>query len=341
MNPFEKFYRVPTSQELLDIAFSRAMKSSAQVSISAPRMIKAERKEKKRIQVVIKELITRILVIIKSVPMLDEIPEFYRELAALLVDTEKLKLVLGRLNGILPVLSKLERDYLKAIKDSELPKEIAKHRKGLFGRVSSIIMKQKSSLEYLNEIRHELRKIPSINYTLPSIVIAGYPNVGKSSIVKLVSSAKPEIQPYPFTTKNINIGHYVEKLEYDEMKFQIIDTPGILDRPMSKRNNIELQAILALRLVSDFIIYVFDPTLACGYSIESQIELYNEVILNFSKEGRIPVLIVFNKIDLAKETEIKYLQNKLNLENEIFFLINALTGENVDSLIKYVVKELK
>ena len=43
-NPFSKFYHVPISKELLDIAFKRAMKSSAQVSKNAPIIIKAKKK---------------------------------------------------------------------------------------------------------------------------------------------------------------------------------------------------------------------------------------------------------------------------------------------------------
>ena len=64
-NPFYQFYHVPNSQELLDFAFKRAMKSSAKVSKNAPILIKAKKKETKRIKVAIKELIERILNIIK------------------------------------------------------------------------------------------------------------------------------------------------------------------------------------------------------------------------------------------------------------------------------------
>jgi len=341
MNPFEKFYRVPTSQELLDIAFSRAMKTSVQVSKNAPRILKARKKEYKRVQVAFKEIIDRVLNIIKMIPIIAEIPEFYRELSSLIVDVDKLKLTLGKLNGILPVLSKIERDYERRIKNSELPKEAAKYRRAVFGRISSIIKKQKKSLIYLNEIRGNLRRIPSIDYKIPSIVIAGYPNVGKSSLVSLISTVKPDIQPYPFTTKNILIGHYYIKQKYDELKLQIIDTPGILDRPMLKRNNIEKQAILALKLISDIIVFMFDPTPACGYDIESQVDLFYEIRENFSKDGKIPILIVFNKMDLASEEEIQYLKSKLNLNHGEFFLINALKGENIEQLLENIINELK
>ena len=341
MNPFEKFYRVPTSQELLDIAFSRAMKTSVQVSKNAPKLLKARKKEYKRVQVAFKEIIDRILNIIKMVPIIAEIPEFYRELSSLIVDIDKLKLTLGKLNGILPVLSKIERDYERRIKNSELPKEAANYRRVVFGRISSIIKKQKKGLIYLNEIRGNLRKIPSIDYKIPSIVVAGYPNVGKSSLVSLISTGKPDIQPYPFTTKNILIGHYNIKQKFDELKLQIIDTPGILDRPMLKRNKIEKQAILALKLISDIIIFMFDPTPACGYDIESQVDLFYEIRDNFSKDGKIPILIILNKMDLASEEEIQYLKNKLNLNEREFFLINALKGENIGELLEYLINQLK
>jgi len=336
-NPFNEFFHVPNSQELLDIAFKRAMKSSAKVSKNAPILIKAKKKETKRIKVAIKKLIERILNIIKMVPMIDDLPDFYKELASLLVNTDELKLTLGKLNGILPVLSKIEREYTKNLGKIEAPNEGDQLRRSAFGRISSIINKQKHNLKYLNDIRGKLREIPSIDYTMPCVVVAGYPNVGKSSIVKLISTNKKiEIREYPFTTKKLNIGHLEIERKFDKIKIQIMDCPGILDRSMARRNNIELQAILALRLISDLILFVFDPTPACGYSIDSQIELYNEIKLNFTKEGKIEIIIVFNKKDLASFSEIEYLKNKLNLKDEVFFLTNALTGENLDKISSYL-----
>lgn len=333
-NPFNEFYHVPNSKELLDIAFKKSMKSSSQVSKNAPILIKAKKKESKRIKVAIEELVNRILSIIKMVPIIDDLPDFYRELASILVNINELKLSLGKLNGILPILSQLQREYLHKLKRIEIPKEGDKLRRAAFGRISSIINKQNDTLQYLNEIRGRLREIPSIDYVIPCVVVAGYPNVGKSSIVKNISTNKKiEIKEYPFTTKKLNMGHLEIERRFDKIKIQILDTPGILDRPMAKRNQIELQAILALRLISDLIIFVFDPTLTSGYNIDSQIELYYEIKQKFSKEREIELIIVINKMDLAKNSEIEYLINKLNLRENEFFLTNALTGENLDLII--------
>ncbi|MFX0000051.1 MAG: NOG1 family protein [Candidatus Hermodarchaeota archaeon] len=334
-NPFDEFYHVPNSKELLDSAFKRSMKSSAQVSKNAPILIKAKKKESKRIKVAIEELINRILKIIKMVPMIDDLPDFYRELASILVNIDELKLTLGKLNGILPVLSKIEREHLNKVNRIETPKEGDQLRRAAFGRISSIINKQNENLEYLNKIRGSLREIPSIDYTMPCIVVAGYPNVGKSSIVKNISTNKKiEVKEYPFTTKKLNMGHLEIEKRFQKIKIQCLDTPGILDRPMIERNKIELQAILALRLISDLILFVFDPTPASGYNVESQIELFNEIKYNFSKGGQIEIIIIFNKIDLAKDSEIQYLKDKLDLKDNEFYLTNAQTGENLDKLIK-------
>jgi nucleolar GTP-binding protein len=336
-NPFSHFYHVPNTKELLDIAFKRGMKSSAQVSKNAPILIKAKKKEYKRIKVVIEEIVERILKIIKSVPIIDELPDFYKELASLLVDVDELKLTLGKLNGILPILSQIERDSFKELSQIESPKDADRIRRAVFGRVSSILRKQNQNLEYLNSIRGKLRKIPSINYEMPCVVFAGYPNVGKSSLVVNISTNKKiEVQEYPFTTKELILGHLHIERRFDTIKLQCMDTPGILDRPMSKRNNIEAQAILALRLISDLIIFVFDPTPACGYPIESQIELYNEIKDNFTQDGKIEMAIIMNKKDLASSEELSFLKEKLNLKEGQYFVTNALTGENLDQLINFL-----
>ncbi len=335
-NPFDRFYHVLNSQELLDIAFKRGMKSSAQVSRNAPKLIKAKKKESKRIKVTIDNLVNRILNIIKMVPMIDDLPDFYRELASLLVNTNNLKLTLGKLNGILPVLRQIEREYTSKLRKIEIPKEGDQLRRAAFGRISSIINKQNKNLIYLNSIRGKLREIPSIDPASPCVVFAGYPNVGKSSLVKNISTNKKiEVQEYPFTTKKLIIGHLEIKRKFDKIKLQCLDTPGILDRPMAKRNNIELQAILALRLISDFIVFVFDPTPACGYSIDSQVELYYEIKSNFTKDEKINLFIIINKMDLASSSEIEYLKKQLQIQEEDYYLTNALTGENLDQLISY------
>lgn len=332
-NPFDGFYHVPNSQELLDIAFRKAMKSSASVSKNAPILIKAKKKEARRIKTAIHQIIDRILQIIKRVPRITELPEFYQELAALVVDVDKLRLTLGKLNGILPVLSQIERDHYRQLGKIEFPKEADRIRRSCFGRISSIVNKQDENLRYLNRIRGNLRALPSIDYSTPCVVFAGAPNVGKSSLVKQISTNKNiEVQEYPFTTKKLILGHYKIKKQFESTQIQMMDTPGILDRPMSERNPIELQAILALRLIADMIIFVFDPTPASGYNVESQIKLFREINEKFIKNKDIGMEIIFNKMDFASKEEINLLATRLGINEEDYTLTNALTGKNINKV---------
>jgi nucleolar GTP-binding protein len=124
-----------------------------------------------------------------------------------------------------------------------------------------------------------------------TIVIAGYPNVGKSSFIRLVSSAAPEVAAYPFTTKGIIVGHR----DLPRERIQFVDTPGILDRPAEERNQIERQALSAMMNVADAVLFILDPSEHCGYPIEVQLHLRDEV------QGMVdvPMIVVANKSDLV------------------------------------------
>jgi len=68
------------------------------------------------------------------------------------------------------------------------------------------------------------------------------PSVGKSSFVNSVSRADVEVQPFAFTTKSLFVGH----LDHKYLRFQVIDTPGVLDHPLDEMNTIEMQSVVSL-----------------------------------------------------------------------------------------------
>ncbi len=343
-SPFEYFYQVPSAQQLLDFSFSKASSKSASLPKTLPNLEKIKRKEMKRIETSKEILTKKIKSIIKSVPNLDTLPEFYRRLSHLLVNNDDLRQNLGRLNGTLPIIQRLERDYKRKVTYQRTAKQCAAARVEYFGRCSSVVRKQSKTLQFLEKCRLDLMQVPSVDLILPSVVIAGYPNVGKSTLVGKISSAQPQISEYPFTTKQIYLGMYYDK--FGSRYFQVIDTPGILDRPMSKRNHIEKQAILALNTIATIIIFVFDPTVASGYDVISQIQLLEEIKQIFAEDLEIPIKIVINKIDFATTDEINQLLNKLIemkfiSNNEDVIRTNAKDGENVDEVLKYLLKFFK
>jgi len=76
-----------------------------------------------------------------------------------------------------------------------------------FIRICTVIKKLNSSLNYLEEVRKHLARLPSINPFERTLMITGYPNVGKSSFINSITSANVDVQPYPFTTQSLYVGH--------------------------------------------------------------------------------------------------------------------------------------
>jgi nucleolar GTP-binding protein len=338
-NPFEHFEVVWNSKQLLDYAFSRA-ESKGIAIVDAVNMIeKIKRKETARIINVVDILTEKIKRIIESVPNLSELPEFYRKLSNILVNNDELKQHLGQINGILPLIDRLGKYYTQKVRQQKYAELCGNMRLQCFGRIGSIIRKINPCLGQLDEARIKLKKIPPIDLMMPSVVIAGYPNVGKSSLVGKISTAQPLIADYPFTTKQIFIGMYQDKLK--SRYFQVIDTPGILDRPMADRNVIEKQAILALNTIASMVLFIIDPTITSGYEVEHQVKLYHEIYKDFLGNGIIPVKIILNKSDLATEEEINIVCKLVGIPKEDMILISAKNGTNTDTIVQFLLSFFK
>lgn len=80
-------------------------------------------------------------------------------------------------------------------------------KRAALGRMCTIMLRQNSSLKYLEEVRQHLGRLPSIDPTTRTIILTGFPNVGKSSFMNSVTRADVEVQPYAFTTKSLFVGH--------------------------------------------------------------------------------------------------------------------------------------
>ena len=158
------------------------------------------------------------------------------------------------------------------------------------GRMCTLIKKQRPNLEYLEEVRKHLSRLPSIDPTTRTLIVTGYPNVGKSSFMNKVSRADVEVQPYAFTTKSLFVGHF----DYDFGRWQVLDTPGILDHPLEERNTIEMQAITALAHLHATVLFFIDISEQCGFTIEQQARLFENIKPLFTDR---PLLIVATKTD--------------------------------------------
>jgi len=275
---------VPTADEILDRSFRRAAKKMKEKD-------NKERANEEFVRAVGAAVHDRLVYIIRGFPEFDKIAPFYREMADILFGIENIRKSLGAVGWAAKHTKMVGNQIAFQSRRSE---ETLVLRKRAVARLASMVHQIDKDLLFLNEVRNGLRKLPHVEETF-TIVIAGYPNVGKSSFIRRVSSADPQVAAYPFTTKGIIVGHR----EMGREKIQFVDTPGILDRPAEERNAIEKQALSAMMNVANVILFITDPSEHCGYPMAMQQSLLEEV----RGMVTVPVIVVANKSDIVVANE--------------------------------------
>ena len=197
--------------------------------------------------------------------------------------------------------------------------------------------RQGSSLAYLEQVRQHLSRLPSIDPNTRTLLLTGFPNVGKSSFVNKLTRADVEVQPYAFTTKSLFVGH----TDYNYLRWQVIDTPGILDHSLEERNTIEMQAITALAHLRAAIIYVMDLSEQCGHSVAQQFALFDSIKPLFANK---PLIVAVNKIDILNiedaGDEVNAAFDKLRAEGVTVMPMSTLTEVGVTDVKKLACDKL-
>jgi nucleolar GTP-binding protein len=274
---FERLPTVPLSQELIDRAFKRASKAGI-----------IPGNEEYMVRTAGNVLSSNLANLVRKFPSFENLPPLYREMTDILVGIDSLRISLSRLHWASKQIKDISKEHVREIKNGQ--NKLAT-RRSAFGRMSSVIKSIDKDLTFLNDARDKLRKLPTIDPEVPTILIAGYPNVGKSSFIVQITDARPAIASYPFTTQGIYVGHFTR----DDQKYQVIDTPGLLDRPLFDRNEIERQSIAVLRHLQGVVLFIIDPSEHSGYPLDAQLRLVEDI----KSWIELPVLVVANKMDLA------------------------------------------
>jgi nucleolar GTP-binding protein len=188
-----------------------------------------------------------------------------------------------------------------------------------YGRIASFVREVDDDLKVLDEVARFLKARPQLDPMAPTVVIAGFPNVGKSSLVERLSSAHPKVADYPFTTLALEVGH--ADLGFDRL--QILDTPGVLGR-VGRRSTAEREAETAVEHAATLVVFLIDPSESCGYPMADQ----KRLLARWREElPNVPFLIVGTKSDLVTS-------------KGDWLSVSAKTGAGVDALRNAIAREL-
>lgn len=175
---------------------------------------------------------------------------------------------------------------------------------------------------------------------LADVGLLGFPNVGKSTFLASVTSAKPKIANYHFTTIVPNLG--VVKTKNGD-GFVIADIPGIIEGA-SEGVGLGIQFLRHVERTR-LLLHFLDVSGQEGRNPVEDFEAINKELKKYSEKlSKRKQIIVANKIDVIDETQSKELKavEKLAKEKGLeLFKISAVTGQGVQELINYVTEVLK
>lgn len=173
---------------------------------------------------------------------------------------------------------------------------------------------------------------------IADVGLVGFPNVGKSTILSMVTSARPKIADYHFTTLEPNLG--VVKTEYGD-SFVIADIPGIIEGA-SQGVGLGLKFLRHIERTR-LLLHVIDVSGSENRKPVEDFKIINEELKKYSEKlATRKQIIVANKIDaMQDETLYKDLEELARKENIKIFKISAATGEGLKELFKYVSEVIK
>lgn len=167
---------------------------------------------------------------------------------------------------------------------------------------------------------------------LADVGLVGFPNAGKSTLLSVISAAKPEIAPYPFTTLTPNLGVVKYK---DFQSFIVADIPGIIEGASEGKGlglrflrHIERNSLLL------FMVSAESESISKEYKILlKELQKYNPELLEK------PRVLAVTKIDLLDELALQKIRRTLP-KNIPSIFISALTNQNIEALKDLLWKQL-
>ena len=168
---------------------------------------------------------------------------------------------------------------------------------------------------------------------LADVGLLGAPNAGKSTFIRAVSSARPKVADYPFTTLNPSLG----VVRVGEASFVIADIPGLIEGAAEGAGlgHQFLRHLARTRLLLHLIDISQPEPAREARAIAGELKKYDEALY------RKPRWLVFNKIDLAPDAEARAAAIVRALRwKRPWFKVSALTGDGCRELCKHIAREL-
>ncbi|KAK9797438.1 hypothetical protein WJX73_004556 [Symbiochloris irregularis] len=220
LGSFAKLPYVPPTDELLQSALKRSLRLSRNNKLKNE-TLKARNLTARQLDALTKELAVPLGKLVKGFPAVSQLHQFEQALLLLTLGPQRYERHLHGVDSLRKSLLEVGKGYAaQAAKAKNKADALAIQETG-FANMQSVYAKGESSLINLKEVAKQLRRLPTVEVEAPTVVLVGAPNVGKSSLVRALSSGLPEVCDYPFTTRTVKMGHFF----INGVRHQVTDTP--------------------------------------------------------------------------------------------------------------------
>lgn len=273
---------------------------------------------------------TQLRKISKRFPDFRKIPNIYIELINTAdVSADKIKRYSDELIKMADFADDLSQKTEYKIKKAKTQQTLDFIMKKHLGKINSLFQKNKEPFNELEKARKFMNSLPTFQ-DLYTVAIAGFPNVGKSTLMKNMTGSEVEIQNYPFTTKKLMFSY----LHHNGKRvIQLIDTPGLLNRKIA--NAIEQRAEIVIARNCEKIVFVIDFTESCGYGISEQLSLLKRVT-SLEKS----MIVYESKTDIYDEEDLERREENIAKlkKYKIFTDSEKLKAELIESYLSSLKK---
>lgn len=181
------------------------------------------------------------------------------------------------------------------------------------------------------ELQLELKLIADVG-------LVGFPNAGKSTLISVISAAKPKIADYPFTTLEPNLG-VVDLGDFNT--FVVADIPGLIEGASEGAGLGDrfLRHVERTKLI----LHLVDVSSMSGRDPVEDYEIINRELTNYNEDlGRRPQVVVATKLDALDEPErLESLKERAARDDKPFLEISSVAGKGIKELIKIVQSSLE
>ncbi|KAL0037960.1 hypothetical protein WJX79_007430 [Trebouxia sp. C0005] len=191
--------------------------------------LKARSRAAKQMDTLTKEVAVPLGTYMKGFPSVQRLHPFEQAMLELTWGTQTYEKVLTKVDSLRKSILEVGKGYAGRANKATTKAEATAICEEGFASVEKLYLKSGACVDELKLVAQKLRRLPVVDPALPVVALVGAPNVGKSSLVNVLSSGVPEVCDYPFTTRSIKMGHFY----VNGQRHQVTDTPGLLKRPLT------------------------------------------------------------------------------------------------------------